>query len=68
MKRYTSVKVLCPFYIDETQQVIRCEGLLPGAVTHQAFATKSKADRQKRTCRGEYKACPHYMALCDKYK
>ena len=43
---------VCPFYLHEDSQVIYCQGIQFGSVTHLAFANKTDALSYKKThCR-----------------
>lgn len=68
MKRYTSVKAICPFYKHESRQVIYCEGIKDGTVLHLAFANPTDCiEHKKRYCRCDYKQCSINIMLNIKY-
>jgi hypothetical protein len=59
MKRYASVKAVCPYYKNESRQVIYCTGLCEGNVIHLAFANASECIAYKKLfCRDNYERCP----------
>ena len=67
-KRYTSIKAICPFYKHESRQVIYCEGIKEGTVTHIAFANASEClSHKKQFCRCNYTQCPINLMLISKY-
>ena len=64
MKHYTSVKAICPYYRHEGSQVIYCDGVVYGSVTHLAFASKTDALAYKeKYCRADYPLCNIYKML-----
>ena len=64
MKKYLSVKAICPFYKHKTKQVISCVGVIEGTVLHFAFANATKAKEHKKTkCKQSYTECPIYKML-----
>ena len=68
MKRYTSSKAICPFYKHENRQVIFCEGIKEGTVTHVAFANPSDClSYKKQYCRCNHTQCPVNRMLNNKY-
>ena len=59
MKRYSSVKSVCPYYKSESRQVIYCNGVCEGNAIHLAFANASEYIAYKKTfCRDNYERCP----------
>lgn len=42
MKHEYGADVVCPYYKDELQQIIRCEGVDDNSVIHLAFNAKDK--------------------------
>jgi hypothetical protein len=69
MKRYTSLKAVCPFYKHENRQVIFCEGIGEDSVIHLAFANPSDClSHKKRYCRCSHTECSiSKMLLSHKY-
>lgn len=64
-KHYISSKAICPFYKHENRNVIYCEGVNEGTVTHIAFANPSEClSYKKQYCRcGNCTNCPIYKML-----
>lgn len=68
-KHYISPKAICPYYRHEDPQMIYCEGVVEGAVTHEAFADKTNALRYKtQYCRDAFKKCVLYRMLKEIYE
>ncbi len=64
MKHYVSNKARCPYYKHEDTQMIYCDGVVDGAVTHEAFADKNNAVLYKKTfCRDAFHECAIYRML-----
>ena len=60
--------VLCPYYKDESGQLLRCEGVGPGTVIHLAFDTKkSLREYRGQYCENCWKKCMIAGALNKKY-
>ena len=68
-KHYTSSKAICPFYKHESRQVIYCEGIKEGTVTHLAFANATDCLLYKKQyCRcNNNTQCPVSRMLNNKY-
>lgn len=63
-KYWLTSKARCPFYKDENAALVRCDGWVPEAVTHLAFATRDAAKAYKQEfCRGDYEHCAIFVAL-----
>ena len=55
---YASKRVLCPYYLAETQQAIKCEGVEESASSHLTFDSKEvKKDYQQKYCCSVWKDC-----------
>ncbi len=64
MKKYISVKAVCPYYEHESRQMIDCTGPFRDTVTHITFASASNAyEYKKNYCRADFKKCPIYKML-----
>lgn len=63
-------EVLCPFYTEESAQVIFCEGIEPDTTIHIAFPTKTHIkDYKHRFCESQrYKKCRIARMLLLKYE
>ena len=60
--------VICPYYKDESQQVLYCESPVDDSKLHLAFATKSTMrTHRKNMCEGNYKNCPIAQMLNRKW-
>lgn len=63
-KYWLATDAVCPYYRDENAVMVRCDGWVPEAVTHLAFATRSEAKNYKQVfCRKDYEHCAIYHAL-----
>lgn len=64
MKRYISKKVICPYYLHESRQVINCSGVADNTVLHLAFANAGKwQDYKQNICCSNFAKCPIYRML-----
>lgn len=60
--------VVCPYYKDEDEQKIRCEGVGPGTVIHLAFSRKDEKKAYKlANCEKCWRDCMIASALNKKY-
>ena len=67
-KYYYASHVLCPYYKGESQMKIRCVGILPKTVQHQAYANKTDMREQRETyCKGCHNKCLIAQTLNRKY-
>ena len=58
MKYYNSKLAICPYYKDESLQMIRFGGIVEGTATHVAFANAAQAKQYKcQVCRKNYHNC-----------
>ena len=58
MKHMINKNTVCPWYLHEDSQMIYCEGVEEGSVTHLEFANKTSAKEYKmKYCRKDYKKC-----------
>lgn len=62
--------VKCPFYkYEDGKKSITCEGISDACITRVIFVTKEKQRVQlQKTCCGDYKKCPFYKILMEKYE
>lgn len=68
-KYWLASNAACPFYKDESATMVRCDGWVPEAVNHLAFANRDTAKSYKKEfCRGDFKHCAIYHALLDSKK
>jgi hypothetical protein len=59
---------VCPYYKDEEQQKIRCEGPEEGTALHLTFAGKEQMRTYRgKYCEGKWKTCMFARALNEKY-
>ena len=66
---WKSVKMMCPFYVSEEKNSIRCEGVLCGSTCTTRFITVGrKAAHQKEYCEKNYKLCGIHQAIMVRYK
>lgn len=71
---YVDEAAMCPFYkgigCNSNYAWINCEGILPGSVTKQQFRSRRKRDQHKETACDcfDYKKCPVYEAINEKYQ
>ncbi len=60
--------IQCPYYRDEAQQVMRCEGLEAGGCLHLGFPDRKKMRAYKlQYCRAQWPCCLIAQLLNDKY-
>jgi hypothetical protein len=68
---YMDKAVVCPFYILEEKQKIRCEGYCEGTSFHIRFDGKEKKKLHKQKyCKDMkgYENCPLYPAINEQYE
>lgn len=59
-----SNSVDCPFYLGETREKIRCEGIVPGSWIHFTFRDGKAKHKYERTyCCERYRACKLFQLL-----
>ncbi len=70
MKKPIEAKIECPFYIEEGERYIRCEGMINGTqCTHRFISNERKSRFEERICSVfGGRNCPHYRALCVLYE
>jgi hypothetical protein len=55
---YASKRIVCPYYMSEAQQAIKCEGVEESASSHLTFKCREdKRDYQEKYCCGAWKDC-----------
>jgi hypothetical protein len=55
---YASKRVICPYYLAESQQAIKCEGVEESASSHLTFKRKeTMREYQEKYCCGAWKDC-----------
>jgi len=70
MSTFTDTTALCPFYKASENQKIRCEGVIPEAISATTMF-KNNTDRDailEQCCNNNYKLCPMYWAINKKYE
>ncbi len=70
MADHNSVNVVCPFYLDEEQKTIQCEGIGGARSLRLAFASgRDKREYERRFCMEleECESCPVHRILKEKY-
>lgn len=66
---YKDVDVLCPFFKENKEKGISCEGLTEDSILKLCFNTqKEKELHLKVFCQGKYKNCEIYNMLERKYE
>ena len=66
---WKSVRILCPFYVGEDKNGIRCEGVFCESTCTTRFATIArKTNHQKEYCEKKYDGCGIYQAIMTRYK
>ena len=57
-KRYSSLKVVCPYYKSEEKHIIYCCGVQKDTALHLAFAFPSDREQYKeKYCEERYRDC-----------
>jgi len=67
---FTSSAPECPFYKEEDEKIIRCEGVATAMSTHMVFAGKGPKEVHQRTyCKDhrKWEHCPLAKTLLEKY-
>lgn len=67
---YSSRDIVCPFYLDQDLRSVTCEGTRPRTQNVTRFHSKDAKDTYvKCICSemGEYKECPIYTLVDEKY-
>lgn len=67
---YFEVNVYCPFYLGETRNAVRCEGIEGAASVHVVCGTPAakRAYEEAHCCTAEgNEACPVWRMLMEKY-
>lgn len=67
---FTSSAPECPFYKEEDEKIIRCEGVATAMSTHMVFAGKNmKEAHQRNFCKDHYRweSCPLAQKIAEKY-
>ena len=68
IRTYEDANVGCPYYNEESDLRIICEGLCDRSTTQQVFAARwDKANFKNRYCCTAWKSCPLAKALNQKY-
>ena len=71
MKHYVDKYVVCPFYSQEEQQKLRCEGFGNGTGLHITFdSIERKKEHKKKFCCDlrNHRFCPLYSVIARKYE
>lgn len=64
---YSSEKVKCPFYDEETRNSIKCEGTFSRTCNQNFINSKAKQKHKEKYCNYDYLSCPHYEQVNKKY-
>jgi hypothetical protein len=71
MQHYSDKYVLCPFYSQEDNAKIRCEGFAKGNSIQVSFENKELLKAHKRRycyCIAKHRQCPLYPVINKKYE
>jgi hypothetical protein len=69
MKLHESAEVKCPFYCQEDEHRICCEGVTQRSRTHIVFGGSNlKQEYERRYCWQDYEKCLVYNMLMSKYE
>ena len=71
MKHYMDNSTVCPFYSQEKELKIHCEGYCKGTRIHLCFDCKERKKKHKKLyCNNiyNYESCPLYPAINEQYK
>lgn len=64
--KWESVNVECPFYRENDDLTIRCEGLTHGETVTRRFPRKTaRAACMEQVCCGAYRNCPVYRLVSE---
>lgn len=68
MENWRGIYTLCPFYHEETERIVKCEGV-PQNTTHSICfpSLEQKIAYKKVFCEAEYKKCPYSELLYKKW-
>lgn len=64
---YKAIMVLCPFYKDETERAIRCEGAISDTCTNTFKGSGEKNTHKEIYCCKDYNQCEHSKGVMNKY-
>lgn len=65
---YESEKVKCPFYREEHELSVICEGVVSKVCTHSFKGPSKKQRIKEKYCNAQYSQCPYYKAVLSLYK
>lgn len=65
--QYGDVDIKCPFYIEQTKNTIKCEGIVSVTCSNNFSTTKAKREHQSIACCDKYRGCAIYRILELKY-
>lgn len=71
MKNYMCTEVVCPFYSQEQELKLHCEGYCKGTRLHICFDRKERKKAHKKLyCNSlnGYKDCPLYPVILEQYQ
>lgn len=69
MRARELIEIKCPFYVQSSERVIICEGVIPG--TRDSIRFKKYNDRTtqiKCFCSGCFEKCERYTPISSKYE
>ena len=61
-------EVICPFYKDETERAIRCEGYISDTCTNTFKGNGEKKEYKHKYCNRNYEDCEHSKKVMSKYE
>lgn len=66
---YGCVNAKCPFYLNEEDRKIKCEGIQNGCVTTWEFSHRAEKKAKKtKHCDNNYQQCALYQLLDGQYE
>ena len=65
--QFGSEKVVCPFYVDETRNTIKCEGIFTATSQNNFVNSIKKQHHQEIYCYNDYERCLQAKILLEKY-
>ena len=69
MKNYVSKAAVCPFYHQEKDCSVHCEGVMKGSSLKLSFVTRAQFEKfRKEKCYGQWEQCPVAKMLLRKYQ
>ena len=65
--QYGEENIVCPFYIEQSKNTIKCEGIISVTCNNNFSTAVEKREHQLRTCCNNYRSCAVYRILDLKY-